>query len=324
MLMDNTKKSIEISKANKSPKFNTKKRNDRIIILSEQTYPCEYSFKSKQTTWYYDLDIVSGIETLCVSPNNKMLFFYEASHVLYQYNIRNKKLIRIIKKRLKIYEMIITYDNKYLLTAEYPSYICKYDINTLKKIKCIKVRGIDCLVCSYNNKYLLAATDDSNLLVIDIEKFIIIKLLHNLNGNINAISVTADSKYAYFCDSLEGNSGKLQLLCLETLEQIKDFGNFTEINTNQICLTKDEKNILMGSEFSIRVFNIEKGEIIKELTNIGGCQKIRLIDDGDKALVADFGGDLYFIDLKTFEWADESLFCEDVTGMGCLHFIEIH
>ena len=80
----------------------------------------------------------------------------------------------------------------------------------------------------------------------------------------------------------------------EELKKVGDYG------TKSICLTKDEKYLLIGSKALVIVFETltrKKKEI--KLTDI--VVEITLIKDGKKAIIAEINGNLSIIDLETLE-----------------------
>ena len=81
-------------------------------------------------------------------------------------------------------------------------------------------------------------------------------------------------------------------------EEPKQMGNF---GTEIICLTKDEKYLLVGSHSSLCVFETTTRKVIKEfklsMTVIG----INLIKNGTKAIIAQGNGGLSILDLETLE-----------------------
>ena len=71
--------------------------------------------------------------------------------------------------------------------------------------------------------------------------------------------------------------------------------------TWSICLTKDEKYLLVGSYSLVSVFETKTREVIEEFYLIDYVQAITLIKNGKTAIVAEYDGDLSKIDLKTLE-----------------------
>ena len=81
-------------------------------------------------------------------------------------------------------------------------------------------------------------------------------------------------------------------------EEPKMIGNTV---TKSICLTKDEKYLLVGSSELVSVFETETREVTKEFKLKDDVIQITLIQDGKKAIIAEEYGDLSILDLETLE-----------------------
>ena len=71
--------------------------------------------------------------------------------------------------------------------------------------------------------------------------------------------------------------------------------------TFSICLTKDEKYLLVGSNRLVSLYETTTREITKEFKMIFYVVQISLIKDGKKAIIAESNGDLSIINLGTLE-----------------------
>ena len=71
--------------------------------------------------------------------------------------------------------------------------------------------------------------------------------------------------------------------------------------TFSICLTKDEKYLLVGSHEGLLVFETATREIIKEFQLTDVVQAITLIKDGKTAIIAEINGNLSVINIETLE-----------------------
>ena len=81
--------------------------------------------------------------------------------------------------------------------------------------------------------------------------------------------------------------------------------------TYTICLTKDEKYLLVGSNHLLVLFEIMTKIITKRLYLAGIITGISLIKDGKEAIIADRSGTLSFFSLETLE---RLLFIENITN----------
>ena len=71
--------------------------------------------------------------------------------------------------------------------------------------------------------------------------------------------------------------------------------------TEAICLTKDEKNLLVGSNGLLSIINLRNRKLITEFELSWYVMGIELINEGKQAFIAEFNGNLTIIDLETLE-----------------------
>ena len=71
--------------------------------------------------------------------------------------------------------------------------------------------------------------------------------------------------------------------------------------TDSICLTKDEKYLLVESEESLSVFETTTRQVKKEINLTEAVRGISLIQDGKRAIIAEENGDLSILDLRTLK-----------------------
>ena len=88
--------------------------------------------------------------------------------------------------------------------------------------------------------------------------------------------------------------------------------------TSSICLTTDEKYLLIGSQYSVFVFETKTRKVKKEINATYLVEAIILIQDGKKAIIAEFYGSLSILDLETMEIKK---IAEKITeGSICINF----
>ena len=81
-------------------------------------------------------------------------------------------------------------------------------------------------------------------------------------------------------------------------EEPKQVGNSL---ISSICLTKDEKYLLVGSYEYVRVFETATREVIKKFKLRTYVMAITLIKDGEAAIVGELNSNVSIIDLKTLK-----------------------
>ena len=102
-------------------------------------------------------------------------------------------------------------------------------------------------------------------------------------------------------------SGNIKMIKWKTGANSGDDFDFSEepkkvgFCTESICLTKDDKYLLVGSYELISVFDTMTREVTKEFYLTSIVRGINLIQDGKKAIIAEQKGELSIIDLETLE-----------------------
>ena len=92
-----------------------------------------------------------------------------------------------------------------------------------------------------------------------------------------------------------GTNSEDQLNLIQNFEKVGDYGTYS------ICLTKDEKYLLVGSNGLVCVFEIATREVAKEIRLWDMVKGISLIQDGKKAIIIESGAGFSIIDLETLE-----------------------
>ncbi len=118
------------------------------------------------------------------------------------------------------------------------------------------------------------------------------------------MAFTQDNQSAFISD----RGGKIKIIKwtpnAKTEHDFKLYQNSTQVGKNwtlQICLTRDDKNLLVGSLRLVSVSNTETRNVIKEFEMNDHVKAIKFIGDGTNALIAGFNGNLTIINLKTME-----------------------
>ena len=137
-----------------------------------------------------------------------------------------------------------------------------------------------------------------------------------------SVAFSRDNQSVFISD-LDGN---IKMIKWQTGANSWDDFDFSEepkkvVNclTDSICLTKDEKYLLVGSKESLCVFETETREVTKEFKLTTYVAGIILIEDYKKAIIAENHGDLSIIDLETMEMVS---FAENITKGN--HLMKLH
>ena len=142
------------------------------------------------------------------------------------------------------------------------------------------------------------------LKIFDIQKDKTLQNIQALTDNICSVAFTQDNQSAFISD-WEGKIKMIKWKPNANTEQDFDFTqNSTKVGnefTLQICLTRDDKNLLVGTKGFVRVFNTETRKVTKVFKLVYHAIGIKLIGYGKNALIADYNGDLTIINLETME-----------------------
>ena len=122
--------------------------------------------------------------------------------------------------------------------------------------------------------------------------------------NIYSVAFTQDNKSAFISDT----TGFIKMIKWKPNANTENDFDFTQnsiqVNkypTFQICLTRDDKNLLFSSGKRMTVFNIESRNITKDFKLNAFVQGIKLIDGGKSVLIIEENGDLTIINLETMK-----------------------
>ena len=126
-----------------------------------------------------------------------------------------------------------------------------------------------------------------------------------MESGIQSVAISTDNQKAFISD----HSGNIKIIKWKPeAGSIKISGHSEEENTKvgnnltySICLTKDEKYLLVGSDGLVSLFETETREVTKEYIMQTCVVAIKLIKNGKKALIAEENGNLSIIDLENFE-----------------------
>ena len=160
------------------------------------------------------------------------------------------------------------------------------------------------MTCSHDNKILYVGMNQGLLSIVDIEKLLVIKHDKAVLNCIYSLELLKDNEYFIASDShgfVRKIRWKADTRNKQDLELIKNYGHVGIDDTKSICLTEDEQNLLVGSLIYVRVLNLESGEVIKEFKLKAYVIGISLIDNGNKAVIAEDNGCITIIDVNKQE-----------------------
>ena len=125
-----------------------------------------------------------------------------------------------------------------------------------------------------------------------------------MSSEIYSVAFSRDNQSVYISD----DDGYIKIIKWEAGANSGDEFDFSEEPKKigrkyikSICLTKDEKHLLVGSRYLLSVFETKTREVIKEFKMTNYVKKISLIKDDKKAIIAESNGNLSILDLETLE-----------------------
>ena len=204
---------------------------------------------------------------------------------------------------------VVTYNNEFLITAsnEKNCVLTKWSIRAKKQLHTWH-SGINEQVssqsCSQDNKYQLIGHMFGWLGIFDLQKHQMLKKVKVLKSYIFSVAFSRDNQSAFISDQ-EGYIKVINWQAGASSGDIFDFTqNVTKVGsgcTESICLTKDEKHLLVADCDSVRVFETTTREVttVSELTSY--VKAISLFQDDEMAIIAELNGNLTIVDLKTME-----------------------
>ena len=296
----------KISKHASKSKVKILQNHDNLIINCNSSFDHGYlaylyKFSIKYNKRFYSTELFDNNHHATKSPDNKNLFITNYTNGFSQFNIRTNKLIKKLGGPIKFRQILVSYDNEYLFTISGMSEsLTKWSMKTKNELKAWNVydnlHKVFSLTCSYDNKYLMLGYSYGYLSILDIQKNKIVKNVKALSSTIWAVAFTKDSKYAYISDF----SGNLNIMCMENFEFIEDFIKIGANGTLTICLSNDDKKLLVVSNEMLKIFDLDNREVVKEFRE-SDYKKVSLINGGESILLSGANGELTIIDFETLE-----------------------
>ena len=230
--------------------------------------------------------------------------------------MRSKKIIQKDILADVILDFIVTYDNLFLLLI-CNDCVIKYSLETNQVVPNWKIKAEDqicTLKCTHNNKYLLMTTnsinDCANLVIYDLKNDLLIKDIKIADRFLMPPLIMRDDRYVFLFDQRN-----LKVFDMNTLEITQEFEN---IETNRMSyeiwyyvISEDGKNFIFSNDLCLKVFNLEKKEVIKQITFDNDITEIWPIDDNKNTLVKLYDKTVIVIDNKTFEIVSKSSVIKD-------------
>ena len=124
-----------------------------------------------------------------------------------------------------------------------------------------------------------------------------------MKHHISSMAFLHDNQGAFISD-IEGNIKMVKWQAGANSEDEFDFSvelKKVGYRTYSICLTKDDKYLLAGSNRLVSILEAETREVIKEIKLTDYVRDISLIKDYKHAMITEYNGNLCIINLETLE-----------------------
>ena len=311
--VQNSEKNIEI----KHPK------GDRLLIGLLKGSVLDLSLIEKKTIHHKKTSSI-GLFSMAKTPDNKSQFVCNIGDFRELDLSTHKQLIRFNVGFVVL--CVVTHDNKSLITAsnEYNCYLTKWSLRTKKRLH-TWMSGVEKYVfsqsCTYDNKYQLIGYDYGWLGIFDLKKNQTLINIEALSGPIFSVAFTQDNQRVFISD--ENRNIKMINWQADANSGFKfDFTQKPEKvgkgSINSICLTKDDKYLLVGSKKLVSVFETATRKVTKEFKLKNQVAAVSLTQYGKRAIIAEESGEITILDLETLEI---SSIAENMTGGDILNKI---
>ena len=281
---------------------------DRVFIGYSSGYLLEYSIDAKRIVHDFDKILNEDIISINKTSDNKSLFLCDWEGGFREFDIPTRKKVNNFEVQ-SAKCCVVTYDNQFLITAENKlnCLFTKWSIQTKKKLHVWNSNFNEYVWsqnCSYDDQYQFIVYGCGYLGIFDIQKNLALKNVEIFPRSITSLAFTQDNEGAYLSDE-QGNIKMIKWKPNASSENDFDFSQdpiqVDNLCIYEICLAKDDKNILVGSDQLVSVFNIETKEVTKEFKFTGDVKGIKLIKDGTKVLIVEQNGYLSILDLESLE-----------------------
>lgn len=268
----------------------------RLLVTTRNLNSFEYSINHENFTHRFH-KVGMNINSVVTAHNNTSFFMSTSDGVLSHFDMYSKKLIKEIRGSRII--LAITHDDKFIITSN----LQKKNIYILwarnfKQISCFDLGMIYSLTCSYDNRYLFVGVQKESLIIIDILKNVCYRNDEAWPREVGAVAMSRDNQSAMLSDTF-GNIRRIEW-AKDTKSEV-DFYITEEYGQVpppvwQLCMTRDENNLFIGTFGSVNVLNCVTKEITKKFGQLYFVKGLDLVENGEKIIVIYNGGYLTIVD----------------------------
>ena len=278
----------------------------------------EFSIIENKIMYDYSCKICDReITSMAKTSDNKTQYVCDYNGDTKEIDIRTHKQVKNFQVNNAVY-CVVTHDNKSLIIAECGKncWLTKWSIRSKKKLDSWQ-SVVDARVysqsVSQDNRYQLIGYVKGILGIFDLQSHKTLKNINFLSEAIFGVTFSRDNQNACIGD----NNGLFKMIKWKADAKSGDDFHFTKKSNNvghfpsgAMCLTKDDKYLLVGSSKYVCVFENKTRKVKKKFKLKSNIQGISLVQDGKKAIIAESNGNLSIVDLETLEM---SLIAENIT-----------
>lgn len=227
-------------------------------------------FSTKMTNPVFEFLGPKGkVNSICMMPDKKSLYCATNTGEIYQFTTNTYKCLKNIDTKKSIKKMDLTKNGKFLLIAFDESKTLEItNAQSMKLIRSYYYKDdCDAVHSCLDSKLAFLSIENCNLHIVDIQTGLLLKNFQPMQDHVYDMDFFKDGFHAILGDN-SGNVKKLRWTAnpssADDFEIVADYEKPGGFYLYGVRLSKDEKNVFLGSKGGVRVFNFEKNDDISE------------------------------------------------------------
>ena len=282
--------------------------DNRLFIGCGSGEVYEYSINEKRTVYDFGKKFNCFVSSMATTFDNKYLFVCDYDGEFREFDISTHNQVNEFGVENAGY-CVVTYDNKFLITTptRKNAKLTKQSIQTKQRLHTWDSNVNEDVMsqnCSQDSKLQFIGYDSGWLGIYDIKKDKTLENIQVLSNDIWSVAFTLDYQSAFISD----RSGKIKMIKWKPNYTTENYFDFTQNSiqvgngyTFQICLTRDDKSLLVGSKGLVSILDTETRNVTKEFKMSHFVTGIKMMYGGIHVLIAETNDDLTVINLETLK-----------------------
>lgn len=268
---------------------------DRIYIGTGDGCVIEYSITRKKVIYESGIVFKNGqIHSMVITHDKSSLFLCAQDGFCKEFKIATRKWTNSYAIKNAIV-CTVTKNDEFLFTAstQKTNNLSIWSIKTKQLINAWS-SSVNCVVltqyCSNDDKHQFIGFEDASLEIFDIQLNQTIMNIKALEKHFTSMAFTHDNLGAFICDF----QGNIKLIKWKDNSNCKYDFDFSQVSTKvgsdqcmDICLTRDQKYLLAGSDYDFKIFDTSNMRKIKKFNFQSIVNGIEQIDGGRYAIISD-------------------------------------